>query len=210
MKKDKEKNEQREKGSEKEKRVESCGKKEVKVSPQKEQKTALMEKKAEAPQSVIMELQDKLLRLRADFDNFHKRIVREKVEIYESANSNFMLELLPVLDHLELAIKAAFEHTADKAFTEGLQIIYQQLMSILKKFGLSCIDTEKKPFNPAQCEAINYISSDTVPEGNIIVQTRTGYLFKKKLLRPAQVIVSSGQEKEAKGESKSESKAIKE
>ncbi len=137
-------------------------------------------------------LQDQLLRLQADFDNFRKRTVREKAEVFDQANQALMLELLPVIDHLQLAIAAAAEHRADPAFRDGLSLILAQLMGVLSKFGLNPIETEGQPFDPAHCDAVRTLPSDHVPEGVVMKQVRPGYRLNTKLLRPAQVVVSSG------------------
>ena len=137
-------------------------------------------------------LQDRFLRLQADFENFRKRTVREKNELLENANQAIMLELLTVLDHLHLGMQAASEHGAKPAFQEGLALIYGQFMEVLARFGLSRIESENKPFDANLFEAVNAMPSDTVPEGTVLAQVRRGYMFRNKLLRPAQVIVSSG------------------
>jgi molecular chaperone GrpE len=137
-------------------------------------------------------LQDQLLRLRADFDNFRKRTLRDRDLVCETANQDLMTELLPVLDHLQLARKAASEHKSDPAFQEGLQLILDQLIGALSKFGLAPIEAEGKAFDPGLHEAINYLPSDEHPEGMVIAETRRGYLLNNRLLRAAQVVVSSG------------------
>jgi len=140
----------------------------------------------------LAQLQDRLLRLQADFDNFRKRTLREKNELFDSANQALMLELLPVLDHLQLGIQAACAHQADPAFREGLALIFDQLMGVLSKFGLSPIETENQAFDPDRFEAVNALPSATEPEGMVLALVRRGYMVRNKLLRPAQVIVSSG------------------
>jgi molecular chaperone GrpE len=140
----------------------------------------------------LAQLQDRLLRLQADFDNFRKRTLREKNELFDSANQALMLELLPVLDHLQLGIQAASAHQADPAFRDGLALIFDQLMGVLSKFGLSPIETEKQVFDPNRFEAVNTLPSATEPEGIVLAVVRRGYMLRNKLLRPAQVIVSSG------------------
>ncbi|MDD5483118.1 MAG: nucleotide exchange factor GrpE [Kiritimatiellae bacterium] len=151
--------------------------------------------KSSEPQKSAQEierLKDQLLRLGADFENYRKRSLREKNEIYENANETLTLELLPALDHLQLALSAAGKHEADKAFREGLQLIADQLMTVLVKFGLEKINSEKQQFDPNLHEAVSCLPSETEPEGVIIAQSRPGYKFKNRLLRPAQVVVSGG------------------
>lgn len=169
----------------------------AKKQPDKDVPVPSAVSEAETPAGVkgpgeVEELREKLLRLRADFDNFRKRTLREKGEIYEQANSELMLELLPVLDHFQLGLQSATTHAVDKAMLEGLQLIRDQLMSVLTKFGLSSFSVENKPFDPMVSEAVNSMPSDTVPDGVVLNQVRCGYRLKDKLLRPAQVIVSSG------------------
>jgi len=156
----------------------------------------------------IDQLKDQLLRLRADFDNFRKRSLREKGEIYENANEALMLELLPVIDHIQLALNSAKEHLvlggpvvpalrlgsgqADQTFHEGIRMIFDQLLNTLVKYGLNPFNSEKQPFDPNLHEAISCLPSETEPEGTIIAQSRQGYRYNNKMLRPAQVVVSSG------------------
>lgn len=137
-------------------------------------------------------LEHRILRLQADFENFRKRTLREKDEIYRRANSDLMLELLPVLDHMDLALKAAGDHGADDAFAEGFRLVSEQFLSALAKFGLEPIDTDEKQFDPNVHEAVSHLPSDEVPDGFIIARTRGGYLLGSRLLRAAQVVVSSG------------------
>ena len=149
-------------------------------------------KKLQKAAQEIDQLKDQLLRLRADFDNYRKRSLREKGEIYENANEALMLELLPIIDHLQLAINSAKEHKAHAAFQDGLQLIADQLMTAFAKYGLNPFNSEKQPFDANLHEAISCLPSETEPEGTILAQSRQGYRFKNKLLRPAQVVVSSG------------------
>jgi len=172
----------------------------------------------------IARLKDQLLRLRADFENYRKRALREKGEIYENANEALMLDLLPIIDHLQLALKSAREHPvlasgersrasqgeastdepgkgqAHQTFQQGIQMIFDQLLNTLLKYGLNPFNSEKQPFDPNLHEAISCLPSETEPEGTIIVQNRPGYRFHDKMLRPAQVVVSSGPAKAGRTE----------
>ena len=87
-------------------------------------------------------LNGRLLRLQADFENFRKRTLREKGELYRRANEEIMLELLPVLDHLDLALDAAADHGADEALIQGFRLVSDQMLSVLRKFGLEPIDAD--------------------------------------------------------------------
>ncbi|OVE75163.1 nucleotide exchange factor GrpE [bacterium E08(2017)] len=154
--------------------------------PPKKSKKKKSDKKKEEP------LADQLLRLRADFDNFRKRTMRERSEIYQRANEDLMEELIPVLDHLDLALKAAGEHGTDDSFVDGIKLVGEQFITALGKHGLEPIDAESGTFDHNIHEAISHIPSDEVAEDGIVAQVRRGYMLGGKLLRAAQVVVSSG------------------
>jgi molecular chaperone GrpE len=137
-------------------------------------------------------LQDRLLRLQADFENFRKRALREKRELARQANEDLVQELLPVLDHLDLAIDAASEHAGGAAFLEGFRLVSDQLLAALARFGVTPVDGTGETFDPNRHEAVSHLASDEVPENKVITQVRRGYSLGDKLLRAAQVVVSSG------------------
>ncbi len=149
-----------------------------------------------APESAavpaIEQLSQQLLRLQADFDNFRKRVARERTEWFQRANQEMMGEMLPVIDHFEMGLKTARDCRIDSSVQEGFKIVYDQLMGLLAKFNLKAVDVVGESFDPHRHEAVTYIPSDTVEEGKVIEQIRRGYLLGDKLLRPAQVVVSMG------------------
>ncbi len=154
--------------------------------------TAAAEGAVVAPPGELEQIKERLLRLQADFDNFRKRTLREKNELFQKANEDIMLELLPVLDHAELGLKHAEEQGVPAAYVDGLRMVADQLRGVLQKFGLAPIETTGRVFNPGEHEGIACQPSDSVPEGCIILATRTGYRLGNAVLRPAQVVVSSG------------------
>jgi molecular chaperone GrpE len=137
-------------------------------------------------------LEERLLRLQADFENFRKRTLREKEELYRRANEEFILELLPVLDHLGLAFAAAGDAAMDHPVVKGFALVGEQLQQVLKKFGLTEIEIKDQSFDPNLHEAIQHLPSDTVPEDGLVACVRAGYTLGSRLLRAAQVVVSSG------------------
>jgi molecular chaperone GrpE len=137
-------------------------------------------------------LQTRLLRLQADFENYRKRMAREKLDWIAFASEKLVLDLLPVLDHFELGLADSAKNGAPAAFTEGFQLIYTQLRTAIEKAGVQAIDAEGQAFDPNLHEAITHMPSDTVPEEHVVAQTRRGYKMGDKLLRAAQVVVSSG------------------
>ena len=136
-------------------------------------------------------LRDQLLRLRADFDNFRKRTQRERSEFFLVANETLFLEMLPIIDHFEMGFKSAEEHKTDCSVTEGFRMVYNQLLDVLKKFNVTAIDTIGEVFDPHRHESLLHMPSDK-PAETVIEQVRRGYMLGEKLLRAAQVIVSSG------------------
>lgn len=162
----------------------------------------VLDAEPEAPASTPEDeaLQTQLLRLRADFDNFRKRVQREKAETYQRANEDILLELLPVLDHFEMGLQTARQHETDAAVLDGFQLVHDQTLAALKRFGLEPVDAEGKAFDPHWHEAATYLPSDEHPEDSVMAQTRRGYKLGDRLLRPAQVVVSSGPAEPAAGE----------
>jgi molecular chaperone GrpE len=144
-------------------------------------------------------LEDRLLRLQADFENFKKRTHRERGELVRRAAENLMTELLPILDHFELGFENASNHEANPAVVEGFRIVYDQMVSGLKKHGLEPIDAMGQAFDPHLHEAITHLPSEDRPADSVIQQTRRGYMLGDRLLRAAQVVVSSGPAVEEQG-----------
>jgi molecular chaperone GrpE len=140
----------------------------------------------------VEQLTDRLLRLQADFDNYRKRVLRDKAELAQRANEDLVLDLLPVLDHLELALDAAAAHGADDAIVKGFRLVAEQFIAVLARFGITPIGADGGLFDHNLHEAVSHIPSVEVPESNIIAQVRRGYLQGERLLRAAQVVVSSG------------------
>lgn len=143
----------------------------------------------EPPREALLE--DRLLRLQADFDNFRKRTLREKEDLYRRANEDILLELLPVLDHLELAFRAAESDGKEHPVIQGFHLVAEQLRAALRKFGLEQVDASDA-FDPNVHEAVQHLPSKEVEEGHVMVQLRSGYTLGSRLLRAAQVVVSSG------------------
>lgn len=141
---------------------------------------------------------DRYARLLADFDNFRKRMVREREEQTKRANENLLSDLLPVLDNLTIALSKAPD-PKDPVVT-GMRMVNDQFLAILDKYGMKPIDAKGKVFDPAIHEALTQMPSETVPAQTVIEQFRCGWTLGGRLLRPAQVIVSSGAPEAPAGE----------
>lgn len=138
------------------------------------------------------QLKDRLLRLQADFDNYRKRIDREKQDWAAFAVERLASELLPVLDSFERGLDTAEKNKTDEAVVSGFRLIQTQLLGALEKSGVTPIEADGKEFDPHMHEAVSQLPSEDVPEGHILAVTRRGYKVGSKLLRPSQVVISAG------------------
>lgn len=136
------------------------------------------------------ELLDNLIRLKADFENYRKRMLREQTRILETAESGLVKKLLPVIDNLERALGNSAGSEKTDGMRQGVSMVLDQLMEILKKEGLEVIDPEGQPFDPEHHEAMMVIETDECPEDTVVEVTQKGYKFGGMLLRPAMVKVS--------------------
>jgi len=141
-------------------------------------------------------MQDKYLRLMAEFDNFKKRTQSEVSAIIKNANEELVFQLLEVLDNFERAL-AADESSDPKALRKGVELIRDKLMTILKGRGLEPYDSVGKEFNPDEHDAMMQAPSADVPEHHVLQEIERGYRFRGKVLRPARVVVSKSPENEA-------------
>lgn len=151
-------------------------------------------------------LREKYLRLSADFDNYKKRLAREKQEILDFGNAHRLKELLFVLDNIERAIELSEESHGEKtdfiAFLDGIKLVHAQFLAGLENFGVTAIDSgEGAVFDPSYHEAVYKEHSETCESGTIISEVQKGYLLNGRLLRPSMVSVSQGPEKPSEEDS---------
>lgn len=133
------------------------------------------------------ELTDRLLRRAADFENFRRRVERERAELLEFAGSAVAAELLPILDDFERALKV---ETADKEYAKGMELIYQRLLEALKRSGLEPLSCQGQRFDPHLHHAVERAPSEEVEDQTILEERARGYNFRGRLLRPALVKVA--------------------
>jgi molecular chaperone GrpE len=132
------------------------------------------------------ELNDRFLRLAADFENFKRRTSKERESVIDLANERFAIDLLEVVDNFDRALKSDDSH-----LREGLEQIRQLLGVQLQRHGIMPIDSLNKPFNPLEHEAIAHVPSGET-EGTVIDEVAKGYKMKEKVIRYAKVAVSKG------------------
>lgn len=146
------------------------------------------EKKDEKPAEP--DWKDHYARLLADFDNFKKRTARDREDIFRYAESDILKDFLPVVDNLSLALSTA----ADKEdpFVKGVQLVYDTFLNALKDHGAEPFDSVGLELDTEKMDAIAQLPSDTIEEGKVSNEAKRGWMLKGKVLRAAQVVVSSG------------------
>jgi molecular chaperone GrpE len=137
------------------------------------------------------ELEDRLLRRQAEFENFRRRVEREKQEFAAYAAMDTVGALLPILDDFERALKAVPEELGtDNEYVRGVEMIYQRLIEALKKAGLEPIDSVGQPFDPNVHHAVDRVPTEEADDHSVLEEWQRGYNFKGKLLREAMVKVA--------------------
>lgn len=153
------------------------------------QKQALEEER-EALQEERDSLKDQVLRTRAEFDNYRKRLAREAEQNKKMATEDLVRDLLPILDNLELALEHGSENA--EGLREGVQMICNQLYEALRRHGLETIESKGVRFDPNVHEALMQAPSDEVPESHVLQTFQKGYRLSDRVIRPAKVVVSQG------------------
>ncbi|MBD3234809.1 MAG: nucleotide exchange factor GrpE [candidate division Zixibacteria bacterium] len=138
------------------------------------------------------QLEDKYVRLVAEFDNYKKRTAKEYGELIKTANRDLLLQLLPILDHLGMAIESDTGDNNTEALQKGLQLIQRDMENFLEKMGVTEIESVGKIFDPNVHEAMMQLPSEDYDEGIVMDQSQKGYMLRDKVLRPAKVIISTG------------------
>ncbi len=170
----------------------------------------------------LKEQRDKYIRLYAEFENYKKRILRDKEELIKYGNESLLYELLPVIDNLEMAIKhssndlPAGDQPGPTGLLQGVEITLKEFLRVLEKFGLTSIEAQEKKFDPSLHHAMTQVDRDDIDDNTVVEEFRKGYTFRDKVLRPSLVAVSkkpatSGQASNISEEDeKSEDKVIEE
>jgi molecular chaperone GrpE len=137
------------------------------------------------------DLNDRLLRALADFENFKRRSRQQMLEQRQFANERLITDLLPALDHFELALAASEENGDLQSWKAGVELIARQIAEVLSRHGVQTVESVNTPFDPARHEAIARVETADVPEGCIVELVQKGYLLHDRLLRPARVRVAA-------------------
>jgi len=188
--------------------------KQIEVVPQpekeKEESTEIdiLKERLTESENQAKELEEKLLRVAADFDNFRKRVAREFENLTKFANENLIGRLTDTLDNFERALDHAKNSTDFDNFHKGVELIYESLKDVLEKEGLKPIKTVGEKFDPNFHEAVSQRDSDEYPEGVIVDEISKGYILNGRVIKAPKVIVSTGISKQ--GQKETEQRTAKE
>lgn len=162
------------------------------VSP----RMSVLQNEIEQRKKEYNELYDKYVRLVADFDNYKKRVAKEKADIMAYGNEELIKEFLGVVDNLERAIKHSGSAEDVGSIVEGVKLVHRMFLNSLEKFGVKAISISKGDrFDPRYHQAVEHVVSNEITPGLIISEVLKGYTLKDKLLRPSVVVVARAEEK---------------
>jgi molecular chaperone GrpE len=158
-----------------------------------------------ALEAKLAELQDRHLRLQADFENLRRRTLRDREEAHQFGHQNLVKDLLSTVDNLERAMEHARKSGPGDfdGLLQGIELVQRELGGVLAKYGVTEIEAQGTAFDPAVHEAMAQVPDDSVPPGTVVQVFQPGYRLRDRLLRPAQVVVS-GASQGAREKSESE------
>jgi molecular chaperone GrpE len=136
-------------------------------------------------------LRDRLLRERAELENYKKRAARDRAETLRFANEGLLRDLLPVIDNLHRALEHAQRSQDAGPIVEGVELVLRSLTETLERHGVRTVEARGARFDPAHHEAIGHVESDQ-PPNTVVDEHQRGYLLHDRLLRPALVTVGKG------------------
>ncbi len=168
------------------------------ITTEAAEKTPAVESETAKPnlEEELQEQKDKYLRLYAEFENYKKRMLKDKEELIKYGNESLLYELLPVIDNLEMAMKHSSndisigDQPKVSGLVQGVEITLKEFIKVLDRFGLSQITALNKTFDPSIHHAMAQVERDDVDENTVVEEFRKGYMFKDKVLRPSLVVVS--------------------
>lgn len=159
--------------------------------PKEEKKKGFFHKdKKDKKDEKIAELNDRLIRQMAEFDNFRKRTEKEKQQMYGIGAADVVEKLLPVVDNFERGLAAMTEEEKNTSFAQGIELVYKQLMTTLEGMGVTVIEAVGVEFNPDFHNAVMQAPSEEYESGIITQELQRGYLYKDKVVRHSMVMVA--------------------
>lgn len=155
------------------------------------QEVKVKEEKIKEYEALMDEHKDRYLRLQADFDNYRKRVAKEREDIFSNALEDIMIQLLPIVDNLERALDSFENGDLDKKYVDGLNMIYKDFMGTLSKNGLAEVEALGSEFDPNKHHAVMQVDAEEEDENVIKDVFQKGYMLKAKVIRPAMVKVAT-------------------
>lgn len=147
------------------------------------------EESAQSLEAVVAQWQDKYIRLQAEFDNYRKRTLREKMDLVQTGGRDVLLEMLPVRDDVQRAVDAMEKSDDLEALRAGVRLISQKFTEALRRKGVTEIEVKDKEFDADLCEAVARFAAGEEKKGKVIDVVQTGYMLGEKVLRFAKVVV---------------------
>lgn len=154
-----------------------------------DEKKGLFKKKKDKRDEQIEELNDRIKRQMAEFDNFRKRTDKEKSQMFDMGARTIIEKILPVVDNFERGLAAVPEEQRDDAFVDGMDKIYKQLMTELDGIGVKAIECVGKEFDPEYHNAVMQVENDELEAGTVASELQKGYMYKDTVIRHSMVSV---------------------
>ncbi len=158
--------------------------------PEQEGSTEELLKTIEHTKAELEQLRDTYIRLLADFDNYKKRMSREKADLIQFGNESLLRDVLPIIDNIERLKTYCTSESDWEALTKGVDLIVQEIRKLLARYDVQLIDAVGKPFDPARHEVIKKIETTEITPNTVIEEFQKGYTFRGRLLRPSVVSVA--------------------
>lgn len=177
-------------GEDKEKKKEEKKQEEEEAEAQQEVKEEEKKKKEKSDKEKLAELQDKYIRLTAEYDNYRKRTLKEKMELTKSAGEDILKGLLPIMDDFERALQSIDEAGDIQAVKDGVHLIYNKFKDFLNQQGIKEIEAQDKDFDTDKHEAVSKVPAQSEDmKGKVVDVVQKGYYLNDKVLRFAKVVV---------------------
>ena len=159
--------------------------------PEDSKKPRKFGRKKDKRDEQIAELQDKVTRQMAEFDNFRKRSEKEKAAMYSMGARDVLEKMLEVLDNFERGFDAVEEDDQDDAFVQGMQMVYKQMLEALEKLGVKPIEAVGQPFDPNYHNAVMHEDNEEAGENEVVAEFQKGYMYHDDVIRHSMVKVAN-------------------
>lgn len=143
-----------------------------------------------AKESELQAMNDKYLRLAAEFENYKRRAQRDQGDTVRFANEKLLKDLIPTVDNLERALHCSKEQSDSEGFLQGVELTYKQFLDTLEKCGVTQVTSVGEPFDPAKHQAVGQVESSTIAENCVVDEYQKGYFLQDRILRPSMVTVA--------------------